>query len=93
MRRCAYVKAAPRFAANKPRSLTTTDLAEESIMATRILTAVLFVCLTGLSAPEVAEAQGYHWNSGGYRNGGIVQPHFKSNPDGNPYNNLGSWGR
>lgn len=60
-------------------------------MAKLILTAALFVCLTGLSAQE-ADAQGLVGVHGYFRdNGTYVQPHFRTYPDGNPYNNLGSW--
>jgi hypothetical protein len=58
-------------------------------MAKLILTAALFLCLTGLSE---ADAQGLVGVHGYYRgNGTYVQPHFRTSPDGNPYNNLGSW--
>jgi len=57
-------------------------------MAMRILTAMLFVCLTGLSAIDAAQAQ-YVPVPGYFRsNGTYVTPHFRTFPDGNPYNNL-----
>jgi hypothetical protein len=60
-------------------------------MAKLILTAALFVCLTGLSAQE-ADAQGLVDVHGYYRsNGTYVQPHFRTYPDGTTLNNLGSW--
>jgi hypothetical protein len=62
-----------------------------SIMAMKILTAALFVCLTGLSAHE-ADAQGLVGVHGYYRgNGTYVQPHVRPYPDGTTLNNLGSW--
>jgi hypothetical protein len=56
-------------------------------MAKLIISALFFVCLTGLATSE-AEAQyvgvdGY-WRS----NGTYVQPHIRTYPDGNPFNNL-----
>jgi hypothetical protein len=54
-------------------------------MATRILTALLFTCLTGLTAIQ-ADAQvtvDGHWRG----NGSYVQPHVRTMPDSNPYNN------
>lgn len=61
-------------------------------MAKLILTAALFLCLTGLSAQE-ADAQGLVGVHGYFKpsTGTYVQPHFRTPPDGNPYNNLGSW--
>lgn len=57
-------------------------------MATKILTALAFVCLTGLAAEE-AQAQGVIAIDGYYRgNGTYVQPHLRTLPDGNPFNNL-----
>ena len=56
-------------------------------MATRILSALMFVCLTGLGVAE-AEAQvavdGY-WRG----NGTYVAPHFRTYPDGVTWNNYG----
>lgn len=55
-------------------------------MATKILTALAFVCLTGLAE---AQAQGVINVDGYYRgNGTYVQPHLRTLPDGNPFNNL-----
>ena len=58
-------------------------------MAIKILTALAFVCLTGLGAGEAdaqVAVQGYYRGNGTY-----VQPHFRTFPDGNPYNNFSSF--
>jgi len=57
-------------------------------MAMRILTAMLFVCLTGLSAIDAAHAQYVHVDGYVRSNGTYVAPHIRTYPDGNPYNNL-----
>jgi len=55
-------------------------------MAIRIITAVLFACLTGVSSIDVAEAQ-VHVDGYFRQNGTYVQPYTRGYPDGNPYNN------
>ena len=56
-------------------------------MAKRILTAALFVCLTGLGSVG-AEAQFVTVDGYVRGNGTYVAPHIRTYPDGNPYNNL-----
>ncbi len=55
-------------------------------IGTLIVMAILVVTLITLVATTVANAdvyvRGYHRSNGTY-----VQPHYRSNPDGNPYNN------
>ena len=57
-------------------------------MATRILSALLFVCLTGLTSAPDADA---HVAVDGYwrGNGTYVAPHFRTYPDGVTWNNYG----
>ena len=58
-------------------------------MAYRLLTAVAFVCLTGWSSIDTAEAQ-VHVDGYFRQNGTYVAPYTRGYPDGNPYNNR-SW--
>jgi hypothetical protein len=46
-----------------------------------------------LLAPVItANAQGYHYVRPYYRSDGtFVQPHYQTNPDGNPYNNWSTY--
>ncbi len=37
-------------------------------------------------ANALVNVNGYYKSNGSY-----VAPHFRTNPDGNPYNNFGSW--
>jgi len=57
-------------------------------MATRILTAALFVCLTGLSTIDAAQAQYVHVDGYVRSNGTYVAPHIRTYPDGSTWNNL-----
>jgi hypothetical protein len=44
-------------------------------------------------ATNPVQAQGYHFNQGYFRNDGTyVQPHFQTNPNGNPYDNWSTRG-
>ena len=58
-------------------------------MAFKILTALAFVCLTGLAAEE-AQAQFVPVDGYVRQNGTYVAPHIRTVPDGNPFNNLRS---
>ena len=57
-------------------------------MAIRLLTALAFVCLTGIAA-EPADAQ-VHVNGYFRQNGTYVAPYVRTYPDGNPCNNYSS---
>lgn len=55
----------------------------------RIIAAALL--LSSASLP--ARAQGYHYNNGYFRQDGTyVQPHYQTNPNGNPYDNWSTRG-
>lgn len=53
----------------------------------------VLLTLVGLTTILTSSASWAYVNVRGYyrSNGTYVAPHIRSNPDGNPYNNLGSW--
>ena len=57
-------------------------------MAYRLFAAALFVCLTGVSTIDAAQAQYVHVDGYVRSNGTYVAPHIRTYPDGNPWNNL-----
>jgi len=51
-----------------------------------ILMVLAVICITALSANADVRVRGYY-----RRNGTYVQPHYRSNPDGNFYNNWSTY--
>lgn len=51
-----------------------------------ILIVLAVMCVTAISANADVSVRGYYRSNGTY-----VQPHYRSNPDGNPYNNWSTY--
>lgn len=51
-----------------------------------ILTVLAVIGVTAISAKADVSVRGYYRNNGTY-----VQPHYRSNPDGNPHNNWSTY--